>query len=265
MKKILTVFLSAFAVCMSFNADFSANAAYSLGDVNGSGSIDSSDASMILQEYSSISTYGISHFSNAQKQAADVNKSGNIDSSDASDVLNYYAYTSTGGDMLIDYYLAEKTSDNPSDNPDTSNEQEEKLKALALEMGREINKERVAAGLQPLKITPYLMEISDIRAKEIVGTFSHYRPDGSDCFSILDDVKVPYYHAGEDIAAGASTVSGTLEQWRSSTQGHWQEIMLPQNTHMGIGVAYSENSTYRWYWETFFVQAAHPLDGEYIP
>ena len=261
MKKRIIAFISAFTVCMSLNADFSANAMISLGDIDGSGSINSADASMILEEYSVSSTSGISRFTNVQKQAADVNKDGTVDASDASDVLNYYGYMSTGGDMLIEYFLANK----PSDSSGNDSSQDTQMQKLLIEMGKAVNKERAAAGLQPLKITPYLMEISAVRADETVKIFSHTRPDGTSCFTILDDTKVPYYHLGEIIAAGSSTVSGTLEQWRSSTQGHWQEIMRSGNTHMGIGVAYEPNSTYGWYWEIFFVETAGSLEGEYIP
>ena len=264
MKKKIIAFLSAMTACISLNAGFAADAAISLGDIDGSGNIDSADASVILEEYSIYSTSGVSRFTNIQKQAADVNRNGSIDSSDASDILRYYSYISTGGDMLIDYFLAQNPTGN-TDNNDKDPSIEEKLNNLAIEMGRALNSERAAAGLQPMKIAPYLMEISSVRANEIVKTFSHMRPDGSSCFTVLDTSKVPYNHLGENIAAGSSTVSGTVEQWRSSTQGHWEEIMRKNNTHMGIGVAYDENSLYGWYWEIFFVDTSGTLEGEYIP
>lgn len=68
-----------------------------LGDVNLDGSVDSSDASAILVEYSASSTGGESTLSADQKIAADVNFDNTIDSSDASKVLQFYAYSSTGG------------------------------------------------------------------------------------------------------------------------------------------------------------------------
>lgn len=82
-----------------------------LGDINGDNSIDSSDASLILAEYSAVSTGGKSTFTKAQKKAADLDSNNTIDSSDASDVLRYYAYVSTGGTLPIKEYL--DSSDDP--------------------------------------------------------------------------------------------------------------------------------------------------------
>ncbi|MBR1592798.1 MAG: hypothetical protein IJ666_07300 [Ruminococcus sp.] len=261
MKKKIIAALSALAVCTGLNGSLSAYAAVSLGDVDGSGMINSADASMVLEEYSIYSTSGVSRFTNIQKQAADVNRDGSVNSVDASDIMRYYNYVATGGDMLIDYFLAQ----NPSDSTEKDTSADEKLKNLALDMGRAVNNERIAAGLQPMKISPYLMEVSSVRANELLTAFSHVRPDGSSCFTVLDMSKVPYYHVGENIAAGSSTACGTLEQWRNSNQGHWQEIMRSGNTHMGIGVVYDKNSTYGWYWEIFFAEAETSLDGEYLP
>ena len=67
-----------------------------LGDVDGNGKINSSDASLVLMEYSALSTTGISKLSERQKQAADVNGDKSVNASDASKILAYYAATSTG-------------------------------------------------------------------------------------------------------------------------------------------------------------------------
>lgn len=67
-----------------------------LGDVNGDGMIDSTDASDVLAEYSRIQTGAGATFTSAQVIAADVNMDGSIDSSDASKILAYYSDVSTG-------------------------------------------------------------------------------------------------------------------------------------------------------------------------
>ncbi len=67
-----------------------------LGDVNGNGSVDSSDASLVLAEYSKIQTGGAGEFTESQLKSADVNKDGVVDSADASKILAYYAMISTG-------------------------------------------------------------------------------------------------------------------------------------------------------------------------
>lgn len=88
-----------------------------LGDINNDGTIDSSDASLILSEYSLIQTGGEPSFSEAQQKTADLNKDGTIDSTDASFVLMYYAHVSTGGTMTIEEFLKSSNSPDTSDIP----------------------------------------------------------------------------------------------------------------------------------------------------
>lgn len=88
---------------------------YALGDVNGDGMIDSSDASAVLSEYALIQTGSSTSFSDNQKKAADVNNDGIIDSSDASCILSYYAYVSTGGtDSLKDFLNGSSSAPQPA-------------------------------------------------------------------------------------------------------------------------------------------------------
>ena len=71
-----------------------------LGDLNSDGKIDAKDASMILVEYSRMSTGEESTLTDAQKSAANVNGDDKIDAKDASTILSYYAMASTAtGDV----------------------------------------------------------------------------------------------------------------------------------------------------------------------
>ncbi len=76
-----------------------------LGDVNGDGMVDSSDASLVLTEYSLLSTGKNGNFSESVKKLADLNKDEITDSSDASLILAYYAHVSTGGTDSIEVFL----------------------------------------------------------------------------------------------------------------------------------------------------------------
>lgn len=67
------------------------------GDVNSDGLIDSVDASMVLTEYSILSTGEKGTFNSRQNLSANVNKDNMIDSVDASMILTYYSELSTGG------------------------------------------------------------------------------------------------------------------------------------------------------------------------
>lgn len=69
----------------------------SKGDINSDGFVDAVDASLILMEYSTLSTNGISMFSDSQKISADINKDGLTDACDSSLILAFYAYLSTNG------------------------------------------------------------------------------------------------------------------------------------------------------------------------
>lgn len=68
-----------------------------LGDIDGNGNVDATDASSVLSEYSLISTGGESSFNSRQTLQADVNHDNVIDANDASKILSYYSANSTGG------------------------------------------------------------------------------------------------------------------------------------------------------------------------
>lgn len=68
-----------------------------IGDINEDGNIDASDASLILAEYSALSTGTSSLICDELIPIADVNSDGFIDASDASEILEFYSFSSTGG------------------------------------------------------------------------------------------------------------------------------------------------------------------------
>ena len=72
------------------------NNSFMYGDVNDSKSVNSSDASDVLAEYSSRATSGESILTEKRRKAADVNGDSKVDSKDASDILAYYSALSTG-------------------------------------------------------------------------------------------------------------------------------------------------------------------------
>lgn len=72
------------------------------GDLNKDGLINATDATIVLVEYSSMSTGSAPSFSSELFAAADLNNDDTIDSSDASIILYYYSYISTGGTKNIE-------------------------------------------------------------------------------------------------------------------------------------------------------------------
>ncbi len=69
-----------------------------LGDVNKDGLIDATDATLVLMEYSALSTGQESTFDVAQKNASDVDMDELINAVDATHILSYYAYLSTSAE-----------------------------------------------------------------------------------------------------------------------------------------------------------------------
>lgn len=65
------------------------------GDINGDYSVNADDASLVLVEYSALSTSSSSTFDDRKKWAADIDGNGAINSADASLILGFYAYLST--------------------------------------------------------------------------------------------------------------------------------------------------------------------------
>lgn len=111
-----------------------------------------------------------------------------------------------------------------------------------------VNAERARVGAPPLRLADDLQAASAIRAYEITRKFSHTRPDGSDCFTAIDNRGRT---CGENIAAGNATASETVEQWMNS-DGHRKNILNPAFRELGVGYAYDENSDYRHYWVQLF-------------
>lgn len=70
---------------------------YSLGDVNGDGSIDASDANLILVQYANLITGQSPTISETQLKACELNNDNTVDASDSAVILKYYAFSLTGG------------------------------------------------------------------------------------------------------------------------------------------------------------------------
>lgn len=112
-----------------------------------------------------------------------------------------------------------------------------------------VNRERKNAGLNPLRYSSAAQKAADIRAKEIVELFSHTRPDGSTCFTALDETDVKYRAAGENLASGYTSAKEVMEGWIASP-GHKENIMRDSFTDIAIGVYESGGVLY---WTQFFL------------
>ena len=129
-----------------------------------------------------------------------------------------------------------QTPDNTTQKPSTTASTPEEL---AAEVVRLVNVERSKEGLSPLGTFDSLTQAAQIRAPEVGVLFSHDRPDGTSCFTALDQTgaKKGAYTWGENIAAGNATAAETVEQWMNSP-GHRANILNPKYTHIGVGYCY---------------------------
>ncbi len=111
-----------------------------------------------------------------------------------------------------------------------------------------VNENRASYGLAPLTLASDLCDDADVRAEEIVSVFSHTRPDGSSCFTVIDG---SYRRVAENIAAGLATPEETVDQWMNSP-GHRANILDPELRELGVGYCYEDGSAYGHYWVQLF-------------
>ena len=112
------------------------------------------------------------------------------------------------------------------------------------------NAERAGEGLGALSMTSDLNAVAATRAQEITTYFSHTRPDGGNCFDLMDAYGVYYRTAGENIAAGQTSPEEVVTSWMNSA-GHRANIMHSGFNHAGVGCVYT-NDAYGYYWVIVF-------------
>ena len=115
-----------------------------------------------------------------------------------------------------------------------------------------VNRIRVANGLNKLTTYDKLTEVAQVRAKEIEISYSHTRPDGTKCFTALDEAGLRTVTAGENIAKGYSTPERVVDAWMNSP-GHRANILNPSYTMIGVGYVYDPYTTDANYWTQVFM------------
>ncbi len=111
-----------------------------------------------------------------------------------------------------------------------------------------VNQERTSRGLQPLVKDDRLMVAAAARARELSQRYSHTRPNGSECFTILWHLGIDYAYAGENIAMGQKTPEIVMNDWMNSS-GHRANIL--NENYDCIGVGYTMVDGYP-YWVQLF-------------
>ena len=107
------------------------------------------------------------------------------------------------------------------------------------------NNERKKYGLKELTIDGALNSISAIRAKEIVISFSHTRPNGNGFWTVFNDQGVDYHIAAENLAMRQPSPEDVVEAWMNS-KGHRANILNGDFKFIGIGVELDGNGKFYW-------------------
>lgn len=123
-----------------------------------------------------------------------------------------------------------------------------------------VNRERSSYGLQPVKYSPLLSEAANVRSSELRKNFSHTRPNGTSCFTVLKEFDISYFSAAENIAYGQRTPEIVMNAWVNSS-GHRANILSKNVEYIGVGVVYS-NGIY--YWTQLFA-SSDSISDAYLP
>lgn len=115
------------------------------------------------------------------------------------------------------------------------------------EVIRLVNAERAKQGLSPLTTNQTIAGVAQLRANELTTLFDHTRPDGSRCFTALNQAGISYRAAGENIAMGYPTPQAVVEGWMNSP-GHRANILNASFTTIGVGYCSQGR-----YWVQMFV------------
>lgn len=116
---------------------------------------------------------------------------------------------------------------------------------VMLELFNLVNDARAAEGLAPLSWNSSLAADAAVRAQEIVSSFSHTRPDGSEWWTVDPDRMY-----GENLASGQSTAQEVFNSWMASP-GHRANI-LGNYTSCGFALYYGGDAGSTYYWAQEF-------------
>ena len=92
------------------------------------------------------------------------------------------------------------------------------------------NEYRTELGLNELSVTQELIDAAEVRAKELPARWSHTRPDGSDWYTVNDQIMY-----GENLSKGYDTADEIMTAWKESP-AHNDNLVNNQFNQIGIFV-----------------------------
>jgi uncharacterized protein YkwD len=152
---------------------------------------------------------------------------------------------------------------NPAGPPKAGSSADRDPDAAARRIVALTNRERMNRGLPPLSFNRTLSRSAAWLAKDMAehGYFSHTDRLQRSIDRRLPDFGYAHYHAiGENIAAGMRSPALAVNGWMHS-EGHRRNILSPDFSEIGAGIALNPGSKYKRYWVEDFGDRfrAHPI------
>ena len=115
-----------------------------------------------------------------------------------------------------------------------------------------VNKERRKEGLEQLSWGTTCEAAASLRAKELMISYSHTRPDGSSWKTVCP-IPESGGNAGENLMAGnaAPDPETVVEAWMNSPD-HKSNILSKDFTKLSVGFVFDPDSQFKTYWSQFF-------------
>jgi len=122
-------------------------------------------------------------------------------------------------------------------------------KGIEVQVQQLVNQERSKAGLRALAMDWELQRTARVKACDMAENkyFSHQSPTYGSPFDMMKQFGITYKTAGENIAEGQRTPQEVMQAWMNS-QGHRENIMKPEYTHIGVGYCEQGN-----HWVQMFI------------
>lgn len=116
-----------------------------------------------------------------------------------------------------------------------------------------INGYRAEQGIAPLTLSEDLTVMSCVRAEEIAwsGNHSHRRPGYRNFTTLFREAGFETGIVGENLGWGFSTPQEVCQAWKDS-ESHYENIMNPEFTEIGIGVAADPDPNGKLCWTQHF-------------
>ena len=110
-----------------------------------------------------------------------------------------------------------------------------------------VNKERASRGLNGLEIDWELSRVARTKSQDMATHhyFSHQSPTYGSPFDMMKHFGIDFRGAGENIASGQTSPESVMNSWMNS-QGHRENILKPEFTHIGVGFYRGGDYGYMW-------------------